>query len=950
MTSQRTVRINSRILSASTLFIAVLTLLLALASTAIAQNPVPFVNQPLVPDATAPGGTGFTLTVNGTGFVATSVVNWNGSPRTTTFVRSSQLTATILDSDITTASTASVTVVSPAPGGGVSNTVFFPINTPSTSIAFSTTDYTTGSYPLFAATADFRGDGNLDLAVANDSGSVSVMLGNGNGTFQTQVEYAAGSVPQTPIVGDYNRDGKLDLAVPARGNSVVGILLGNGNGTFQPAVSYPGGCFETYGITADFNGDGNLDVLTVNQCGTVSILLGNGDGTFQDPVNYAVGVNATGAATGDFNGDGKLDLAVSNWSADTVSILLGNGDGTFQSAVDYPAGDDPGGVNIADINGDGILDLLVPNQGSSSVSVLLGKGDGTFAAQVEYPVAAGAVRAEVGDFNQDGKLDLAVVTYKPSLDILLGNGDGTFQPALSFPTANDPWNVVVADFNQDGRLDAAVSGFGIDAIAVMLQTSSVQTTPTTTTLVSSLNPSTYGQTVTFTASVTSTAGTPTGTVIFYDGSTSIGTATLANGSASIPVSSLMAGSQSITAAYQGSTSFSPSTSAPLSQIVNIATTATSITSSLNPAGTNQSVTFTATVTSQYGGAATGSVTFLSGSQTLGTATLSGNRATLTTSFAAAGTYSISAKYNGDGNNSTSTSSVLSQLINTSTTTTLTSSPNPSIVGEAVTFTATVTSTAGSPPNGESVTFYNGSAILGTAPLTSGIASLTTSSLAAGIYTITATYPGDANFAPSTSPGLRQVVNSTTKSATSTTLTSSLNPSIYGQSVTWTATVTTSGSVPPTGNVNFTWGYSIGVVAINANGVATLTLSKLNADSYPLTAVYFGDANNLGSTSPVLNQLITAATTSSTLISSPDPSTEGQSVTFTDTISSNTVTPTGPVTFTAGKTVLATVQLSNGIAKFITSTLAVGTTHVVATYDGDSNVTGSSTSRNQTVEK
>ncbi len=173
-----------------------------------------------------------------------------------------------------------------------------------------------------------------------------------------------------------------------------------------------------------------------------------------------------------------------------------------------------------------------------------------------------------------------------------------------------------------------------------------------------------------------------------------------------------------------------------------------------------------------------------------------------------------------------------------------------MVGQAVTFTATVSSSAGAPPNGETITFKNGSVVLGTAPLSGGIASLTTSSLAAGIYNITASYPGDTNFAASTSPGLRQVVNSTTKSATPTTLVSSLNPSVYGQKVTWTATVTTSGSVPPTGKVNFTWGHNIGTVTLNASGVAVLTRSNLNADPYPLKAVYMGDASNLSSTSAV----------------------------------------------------------------------------------------------------
>jgi YVTN family beta-propeller protein len=183
----------------------------------------------------------------------------------------------------------------------------------------------------------------------------------------------------------------------------------------------------------------------------------------------------------------------------------------------------------------------------------------------------------------------------------------------------------------------------------------------------------------------------------------------------------------------------------------------------------------------------------------------------------------------------------------------------------------------------------------------------------------------------------------------TTLTSSLNPSIYGQKVTFTATVAPAGIITPTGKVNFTWSrFTIGSATLNSSGVAMLTKSNLNADSYPLTAVYRGDANNPPSTSAVLNQVVLETTSTATLTSSPDPSALGQAVTFIATITSPTVTPTGPVTFSVGKTVLGTAQLSAGKAKFTTSTLAVGSTRVTATYYGDSNIAKSSASVTQTV--
>jgi len=195
-----------------------------------------------------------------------------------------------------------------------------------------------------------------------------------------------------------------------------------------------------------------------------------------------------------------------------------------------------------------------------------------------------------------------------------------------------------------------------------------------------------------------------------------------------------------------------------------------------------------------------------------------------------------------------------------------------------------------------------------------------------------------------------VLLNNTKSTTSISLISSLNPSIYGQKVTWTATVTSSGLVLPTGKVRFAGnGYTIGVATLNSSGVATLTRSNLNAAIHPLTAVYVGDAANLGSTSAIVNQVVQQTTSAAKLTASPNPSTVGQSVTFTAKISSPTVTPTGPVTFTAGKTVLGTAQLSGGKATFTIFSLPVGSTHVTVTYYGNSNIAKSSASIIETVQ-
>jgi hypothetical protein len=267
-------------------------LLLALGTLfGYAQAPVPFINQPLVPDATAPGGPDFTLTVNGTGFVSNSVVHWNGKALATTFISGSQLTATVPAAEIAKASTASVTVVNPAPGAGASNTAFFPIAVSTPAVAFSKSDFATGASPSSVVTADFNGDGKLDLAVTNFvANTVSVLLGNGDGSFRARVDYATGGGPDSVVARDFSGDGKLDLAVR-----------------------------------------NNID-------NTVSILLGNGDGTFQQHVDFPTGLGPQRLSAGDFNVDGKLDLVVSNGDANTVSVLLGNGDGTFQEHVDYATG------------------------------------------------------------------------------------------------------------------------------------------------------------------------------------------------------------------------------------------------------------------------------------------------------------------------------------------------------------------------------------------------------------------------------------------------------------------------------------------------------------------------------------------------------------------------------------------------------------------------------------
>ncbi|PYI80266.1 MAG: hypothetical protein DME26_21920, partial [Verrucomicrobia bacterium] len=342
-----------------------------------------------------------------------------------------------------------------------------------------------GSQPVSVAVADFNGDGKPDLVVANQvSGDVSVLLGNGNGTFQTAVNYASGNGPSSVAVGDFNGDGKRDLAIANSGSGDVSVLLGNGDGTFQAFVSYGLGDVPQSVAVGDFNGDGKLDLaVAMRTFADVSVLLGNGDGTFQAAQYYGAGADPLSVAVGDFTGDGKLDLAVGNAglfdAPPNVSVLLATNDNKgfiFQPAVNYDAGSSPRSVAVADFNGDGKLDLVVANYGAldndgrftgSSVSVLLGNGDGTFQAAVNYSAQEGPLSTAVGDFNGDGKPDLAVANdLSASVSVLLGNGDGTFQASMNYGAGTNPRSVAVADFNGDLRPDVAV--VNADGVTVLL--------------------------------------------------------------------------------------------------------------------------------------------------------------------------------------------------------------------------------------------------------------------------------------------------------------------------------------------------------------------------------------------------------------------------------------------------------------------------------------------------
>jgi uncharacterized repeat protein (TIGR03803 family) len=454
----------------------------------------------------------------------------------------------------------------------------------------------------------------------------------------------------------------------------------------------------------------------------------------------------------------------------------------------------------------------------------------------------------------------------------------------------------------------------------------------TVTLTSSPNPAYVDQSVTLSAVVSGTGATPTGSVTFEDGTTALGTVTLANGKASLTTTFTTAGSFSIVADYSGDQTYGPANSSPLTQVVDQYTTSTALASSLNPSTYGQAVTLSATVSST-GPTPTGTVTFKNGSKSLGSASLSGGVANLTISTLAVGTLTITASYGGDAANEKSTSPALKQVVDKATsTTTIVSSVNPSNAGQTVKITATVTSPTTTPTG--TVTFKNGSTVLGTGSLAAGKASYSTSTLSGGSHNITAAYNGTANISGSTSPVLVQTV----KYATSTVLASNVNPSTYGEPVTFTATVSSAGPTP-TGTVTFKNGSkSLGSASLSG-GMAKITTSTLPVGTLTIAASYGGDAANEKSTSPALKQVVDKATSTTTIVSSVNPSNAGQTVKFTATVTSPT-TPTGTVTFKDGSTVLGTGTLASGNASYSTSTLSAGSHNITAVYNGTANISGS----------
>ncbi|MGD0675083.1 MAG: VCBS repeat-containing protein [Polyangiaceae bacterium] len=356
---------------------------------------------------------------------------------------------------------------------------------------------------------DVDGNGTQDLLIflpgspagtGASNADLSVLLGNGDGTFEPERLFLCGAYSQTtaPVPpADFNDDGLADfvclagnLAVPPlRGNpegptsTTLVVLLGDHDGVFGPPAAYPSPSPVSL-AAGDLNGDGRPDLVTANSsdggsAAGVNVLINAGGGRFEAPVAYAAGADPDSVALADLNADGHLDAVVANGGSGTVHVLLGAGDGTLGSPVSYPVGSNPSSVAIGDLNGDRKPDVVVANASPATdagsppgavntVSVLLGTGDGTFEAQATYVTGDNPAGLALSDFNRDGRLDVVVANEgSATVGVLLGNGDGTLGAQVSYATALQPTSVAAGDLNGDGKVDIAVADFGANTISVL---------------------------------------------------------------------------------------------------------------------------------------------------------------------------------------------------------------------------------------------------------------------------------------------------------------------------------------------------------------------------------------------------------------------------------------------------------------------------------------------------
>lgn len=437
----------------------------------LAPNPAPTISAVAPPYA--PNNTPTNITVTGTNFRAGATVTVGGQTCSNlSVVSASQITCTVPAKAATCGSQA-VLVTNTDTSSATKSAFFYR----AASVVFATPVALTGtlSGPHKMVTADFNGDGKLDLAHSNASANnVSVYLGDGTGGFGTATNFTVGTSPIGLAVGDLNMDNKLDLVVSNPGDNSISFLAGNGMGGFAAAVNTMGLSGPEGVAIGDIDNDTYPDVVVANPgANNVVILKGNGMGGLVMGTPVSVGASARYLALADVTKDQKLDLLVPNQAGNTISFRPGNGNGTFGAGMDIAVGIDPYEIIVGDVNGDQSPDFLFTSSNTGKVGVLLGNGQGTFTAAAGSPFTVGASPTfmSVADLNGDGRLDFATANQSSAnLSILVGNGAGGFSAVPTSPIAggNGPTGVATGDFNGDGLIDLANTNFFANSAVVRL--------------------------------------------------------------------------------------------------------------------------------------------------------------------------------------------------------------------------------------------------------------------------------------------------------------------------------------------------------------------------------------------------------------------------------------------------------------------------------------------------
>ena len=796
----------------------------------------------------------------------------------------------------------------------------------------------------------------------------------------------AGNITLTAAVTNSNTQANILIVENVSGNNQATITqLTNSTWNFisdqdNLTISSTGAANVGAGSSFTTNGAGNV---TLTNNGTRQIfgantnLTANGTGTLSVTGNYSILVgtvainsgatmllgnggstNGTANQTGAVTDNGTLIFAISG-AAGQTGVISGNGTVIQSGGVagtltlnqnnTYTGGTTVSSGTLAGINSQASSitassgSTLAPGISSSSTGILSVSNSVTLNGNSTFNVQLNG--ATVGS-----KYDQLNVTGSGSIISLGGaNLNVTLAPGFTPPTGtaftiiNNGGSIpITVPFN--GLPEGALVPLGGHPFFISYRGGSGKSVvltagiaATTTTVTSSVNPSVFGQSVTFTATVSSGGGTPTGMVTFKEGASTLAVSPLISGVATFTAPSSVintVATHTITASYSGDINFTSSSGSVL-QTVNQACTATVVTAAPNPSLNGQPVTFTATVSAVTPGTGTptGTVTFMDGSTSLSTGGLGNGTATFSTSSLPAALHNIAAVYGGDTNFTGGTAATLVQQVQYPTSAGLVSSATSVTFGTVVTFTATITDTT--TPAGN-VTFLDGANPLAVSPLdSSGTATFSTSSLPGGTHTIGMIFGGVTTWATSSAATLLQTV---TPASTATTVVAP-NPSLDGAVVAITATVTGIIGFMPVGTVTFLDGGTLLGTSLLNSDRAGLTTS-LSAGSHTLTAVYGGDGNFKGSTSATSVQTVRQSTTA-TVSSSANPALAGSSVTFTGTVSGSS-TPTGTLTFEDGGTSIGTATLSGGTATLTTSSLtAIASAHTItAIYGGDSNFAGS----------